>query len=293
MQAMILAAGFGTRLQPYTNIRPKPLFPLLNIPLLLLTIQRLQDAGFDHIIVNSHHLKKQIRDVLFDISGIYLQEEDSILGTGGGLRLALDQMKDEPLLVTNGDIYHTVDYKEFYDSHIVSSAKITLAVHDFPRFNGLRVTSDRLLGFDKNIEGDLVAFTGLHIIDPNSLKTLSPNSKSCIIDHYRTILKAGGLINVQRVDESYWTDMGTPEDYLELHGELLQKRIPCWQQFQDKVDVPFYIAKDAVCGDHFAMKDWVCIGRAKIGKNVSVSRSVIWDNAVVPDNSIITDSLII
>ena len=50
MQAMILAAGFGTRLLPYTRLRPKPLFPLLNEPLLLLTIRRLQNSGFDHII---------------------------------------------------------------------------------------------------------------------------------------------------------------------------------------------------------------------------------------------------
>ncbi len=112
MQAMILAAGFGTRLQPYSNLRPKPLFPLLNTPLLLLTIQRLQDAGFDHIVVNCHHLKDQIRSLLAGIPGVFLQEETMIMGTGGGLRLAIDLLKDEPLLVSNGDIYHTVDYQQ-------------------------------------------------------------------------------------------------------------------------------------------------------------------------------------
>ena len=109
MQAMILAAGFGTRLLPYTELRPKPLFPLLNKPLLLLTIERLQRAGFDHIVVNCHHLRDQIVDLLQDLRGVVVQQEDIILGTGGGLRLALNVFRNEPVLVTNGDIYHSVD----------------------------------------------------------------------------------------------------------------------------------------------------------------------------------------
>ena len=109
MQAMILAAGFGTRLLPYTKKRPKPLFPLLNEPLLLLTIKRLQNAGFDHIIVNCHYLKEQIVEALDGMRGVVIQEEDIVLGTGGGLRMALRLMRDEPLLITNGDIYHSID----------------------------------------------------------------------------------------------------------------------------------------------------------------------------------------
>ena len=174
MQAMILAAGFGTRLLPYTNIKPKPLFPILNIPLLLLVVQRLQDCGFDHIIVNCHHHKDQIHALLADIPGVYLQEEDEIMGTGGGLRLALDLLRDEPLLVTNGDIYHTVDYLDLYNEHVKKGSEVTLAVHDYPRFNGLSIRGDRLLCFDKYPDADVVAFTGIHMLDPELLKPLSP-----------------------------------------------------------------------------------------------------------------------
>ncbi len=90
MQAMILAAGFGTRLLPHTLLRPKPLFPLLNHPLLLLTIRRLQHAGCDHIVVNCHHLRAQIVAALAGLPGVTVLEEETILGTGGGLRGALD-----------------------------------------------------------------------------------------------------------------------------------------------------------------------------------------------------------
>ncbi len=105
MQAMILAAGFGTRLQPYSLIRPKPLFPVLNRPLLLATIDRLKNAGFSLIVVNCHHLRQQIVSAVKDIPGVIVQEEPLILGTGGGLALAARNLNNEPLLVTNGDMF--------------------------------------------------------------------------------------------------------------------------------------------------------------------------------------------
>ena len=114
---MILAAGLGTRLLPHTLIRPKPLFPVLNQPLLLATIRRLQNLGFDHIVVNCHHLRQQVATALNGIAGVILQEEEVILGTGGGLRRALNLFRDEPLLVSNGDIYHTIDFLRLYNEH--------------------------------------------------------------------------------------------------------------------------------------------------------------------------------
>ena len=70
MKAMVLAAGLGTRLQPYTLERPKPLFPVLNTPLLFQTIQKLQSAGFQEIAVNCHHLGRQIEEALSGMGGI-------------------------------------------------------------------------------------------------------------------------------------------------------------------------------------------------------------------------------
>ena len=86
MQAMILAAGFGTRLLPYTKYRPKPLFPVLNTPLLVAAVRRLKKFGFSRIVVNCHHLGEQISAALDDIDGVRIQYEETILGTGGGLR---------------------------------------------------------------------------------------------------------------------------------------------------------------------------------------------------------------
>ena len=130
MKAMILAAGFGTRLLPYTLKRPKPLFPVLDRPLLHLTFSRIRKAGFAEIIVNCHHLRHQIRQALRHETGCIIQEEEKVLGTGGGLHMALPHFNGKPALVVNGDIYHTIDYREVYQHHCASGADITLVLHE-------------------------------------------------------------------------------------------------------------------------------------------------------------------
>ena len=189
MQAMILAAGFGTRLLPHTLLRPKPLFPLLNHPLLLLTIRRLQNAGCDHIVVNCHHLREQIVAALAGLPGVVVLEEETLLGTGGGLRGALAHLRDEPLLVTNGDIYHTVDFAGLYDRHLARRARVSLAVHDYPRFNTIRIAGDSIAGFAAAPGEGSLAFTGLHVLDPEILETIAPGAAFL---HHRSLPEDAG-----------------------------------------------------------------------------------------------------
>jgi len=292
MQAMILAAGYGTRLRPYTENRPKPLFPLLNTPLLLLIIKRLQKAGFDHIIINCHHLSKQIRLVVQDFAGVVLQEEKEILGTGGGLRLAYEKMRHEPLLITNGDIYHSIDFTEIYQHHCNRGNRISLAVHDCPRFNSLLIDGEQLASFAGKGNPQALAFTGIHVIDPEILTPLPIGRQSCIIERYKELLVANTDIAVLRVDNQYWTDMGTPADYLALHGGILKSCIPCWQEIEQHIQSTFFIAEEARIGRELHTYDWACIGRAQIGSNVHIERSIIWDGAVIPDNRRIVDRIV-
>jgi NDP-sugar pyrophosphorylase family protein len=293
MQAMILAAGFGTRLLPYTQFRPKPLFPILNKPLLLLTIERLQRAGCDHIVVNCHHLQQQIVDILENLKGVVIQREERILGTGGGLRLALRSFRDEPVLVTNGDIFHTVDFHSFYEAHINSAAPVTMAMHDFPRFNAVSVADEQVAGFDNTGNGRLLAFTGLHVIDPDILSSIPLMQPSSIIDHYRWLLNKKKRIAAFRVDGSFWTDMGTVEDYLALHGGLLTGTIPWWQELGEGPESPFFLANRQADNSSLLMREWVCAGEVKIGKDVHLERVILWDYASVPDGSRLKDVLVI
>ena len=293
MQAMILAAGFGTRLLPYTKSCPKPLFPLLNTPLLLLTVRRLQAAGFDHIIVNCHYLREQIVAALAGMEGVTIQEEEIVLGTGGGLRMAMAGMREEPLLVTNGDIYHTVDYQELYRSHDSGLAAVTMAMHDYPRFNKVSVNGSSVIGFDGQKSAELLAFTGLHVLEPEILEKIPLDQEYSIIDRYRELLAAGGRIAARRVDGCSWTDMGTVSDYLALHGRLLHRDIPLWQEFGRLPETSFLVHDEAARGEGMDLRDWACVGRAQLEEKVVLRRCVVWDGAWVAEGREYCDALLI
>lgn len=290
---MILAAGFGTRLLPYTLARPKPLFPILNQPLLLLTIQRLQQAGCDHIVVNCHYLREQIVRALHGIPGVVVQEESSVLGTGGGLRLALDQFREEPVLVTNGDIYHTIDYQRLYQGHIRSGAPVTMAMHDCPRFNTVAVCNERIGSFDDRTKGQMLAFTGLHVLNPEVLSVIPAHEEYSIIDCYRQLIQQGRPIAVHRVDDCFWTDMGTVEDYLLLHGGLLTGTIPVWPELVRSALSPYLVADKEKIRNDLVVRDWVCVGDAIVGRNAHLQRSVVWDGAVIEEESRLVDQLVV
>lgn len=291
MQAMILAAGLGTRLLPHTSIRPKPLFPVLNSPLLLLTIARLKNFGFDHVIVNCHHLREQIVEAVESIEDVVVIEEKIILGTGGGLRGALPHMRNEPILVTNGDIYHTVDFLELYNYHRTHNHSITLGMHDYPRFNTVAMNGDKVDAFSTDTTLPKLAYTGLQVLEPDLLRDIEENQYSCIIEYYRKLMASGVQIDCYRVDNRYWTDMGTVEDYLALHEGLLLERIPCWQEMGEIIK-PYCVDKGTRLPPQVDLEDWVCIGDAEIGNQTHLSRCVVWEDVVVGEGVKVSDSII-
>lgn len=299
MKAMILAAGLGTRLLPHTRQRPKPLFPVLNRPLLHLTVSRLREAGFAEIVINAHHLKLQMKRLLAGEDGITLQEEEEILGTGGGLQRALPHFGRDPVLVVNGDIYHNIDYREVCNFHQATGADVTLVLHDCPRFNSVKVDKTlRLTGFKRNHScsqtGErTLAFTGIHVINPAVLETVPPGANSSIIACYENLLRQGGTIQAFLATAHYWTDMGTTADYLGLHAGLLDGTVPVYDELSTLVAERFVGLNHADVAVDVTLQDWVCLGRgARIGAGVTLQRSVIWDGVRVPAGAVIRDAIV-
>ncbi|MCK9175691.1 MAG: sugar phosphate nucleotidyltransferase [Desulforhopalus sp.] len=297
MQAMILAAGFGARLLPHTLLRPKPLFPILNRELLLLTITRLQRAGFTRIVVNCHYLSEQIEAAVAGVNGIILQKEENVLGTGGGLRKALGSFDTGPILVTNGDIYHTVDFGLLYRVHCAGDAAVTLAMHDCPRFNTVSCKGARVDHFDARGEEGALAFTGIHVIEPQVLAGIEPEGSSCIIERYRQLLREGGKISCYRADlekgtneKFFWTDIGSPQDYLELQGALLTGIAPCWPELAEAAEHP--VAPAAEIEPAARLEEWNVIGAAKIGAGARICRSVIWSGVDVAPGAEVCDTFL-
>lgn len=120
MQAMIFAAGMGTRLRPLTDKMPKALVEVGGKPLIAHVIEKLRSEGFDHIIVNVHHFADQIKDYLrnndFGIDIRISDESDKLLDTGGGLKKALPLFNEnEMILIHNVDILSNAPLKKFYE----------------------------------------------------------------------------------------------------------------------------------------------------------------------------------
>jgi mannose-1-phosphate guanylyltransferase len=300
MKAMILAAGLGTRLRPYTLERPKPLFPILNKPLLHLAISRIKHAGASGIVVNAHHLRQQIKKALLDKTNIILQEEQKILGTGGGLRLALPHFGQDPVLVVNGDIYHSIDYRKVYRSHCEAKADVSMVLHDCPRFNdvvvddALRITGFNRSGSSRVKQERVLAFTGIHVVNPEVLRIIPHGATYCIIDFYKELLQHGGSIRAHLAADHFWTDIGTPADYLQLHADILAQKVPVYKELDNNAAKgPFVGLQNASIGKDVKLLDWVCIGKgARIEDGTTLQRSVVWEGAVVPAGSTIKDAIV-
>ena len=282
MKAMILAAGFGTRLQPYSLLRPKPLFPVVNTPILLHIIRRLKAAGFTDIGVNCHHLASQIIEFLQGIDGVHVFPEDTVLGTGGGLKNAEDWFSGESVLITNGDIYHDFDLTEIMDFHRQQGNLATLVCHDSAHFNKVSLGEGQFISqFTPCPEAlDVVAFTGVYVLEPQLLSVVNPGFSS-IIDCYTYWIDQRQPIQAMMVQNHFWMDMGTPADYLGLHAKLLCKT-------QSSL-----LVHPSVNVEHVILEDWVSIGEnAILGEGCHLERVVVWDGGFVEPGVYLKDAIV-
>ena len=136
VRGFILAAGFGERMRPITEHIPKPLLPVGNLPLIAYAIKLLAHHGITDLIINLHHLGKQIKDALGDGSDygvrVTYSEEEEILGTGGGLKKMHELLSDETFVVVNGDSIFRTDYRALHEFHLKKKADATLALRKLP-----------------------------------------------------------------------------------------------------------------------------------------------------------------
>ncbi|MFW5906661.1 MAG: sugar phosphate nucleotidyltransferase [Desulfobia sp.] len=285
---MILAAGLGTRLRPYSLIRPKPLFPVLDQPLLLRIISHVKQYGADKILVNCHHLGKQVVSALTGQEDVRIQEEPEILGTGGALRKALSFLDDRPILVVNGDIYHTIDLAWAYEEHLASGADATLVLQHYPRFNNVTLYPDgRISGIRNKLRDEPeMAFTGIQVINPDLLSYLPEGNYADILDCYQHWLDKGAYLRGLLSRGHFWTDLGTPDDYLGLHDRLLQ--VVCLNR-----NIRLFRGKEVSLSPDVTLRDWVVIGSgAQIRGGSHLERVVIWDGAVVDEKSVMKDEIV-
>lgn len=225
MRAMILAAGFGTRLQDLTLDLPKPLITIHGHYLIEYALYLLKSAGITEIIINTHYHADKIRTAIqnggsYGLSISYSHEE-SILGTGGGLKNAEYFFGDEPFVLINSDIICDVDLRLVIGDHLKNHADATMVVREdrsLPNYNEILLNEDRKILSVSQIPFVQTPkpviermFTGIHILSPIVFTYLEPSFSSIISDFYQKAIADG--LKIYGYDFSgFWVDAGTKKE---------------------------------------------------------------------------------
>ena len=231
MKAMILAAGFGTRLRPLTDLTPKPLLPVAGTPMIVWNLLLLKRHGIQDVVINLHHLGTMIEQALGDGGrlGMHLtySHEPVILGTGGGIKQVEHWFNGEPVLVLNGDTLFELDLSGLMAFHHEQQAAATLVLRrdsEAARWGLVEVTDHyeviRITGRGRSQSAPTSArmFAGIHILHPRLLRVLQAGKESSIIEAYVQGIQAGERIMGYDFD-GYWTDVGTPERYAQVERD--------------------------------------------------------------------------
>ena len=175
-QAMIFAAGLGTRLKPLTDTMPKALVRVGGQPLLWHVVMKLRAAGFERIVVNVHHFAQQIVDYIeannrFGLDIRISDETGGLLETGGGIKKAQPLFDaSSPILIHNVDILSNLDLQAVYEagqSVLVVSERQTKRYLQFDDDQRLIGWKNIETGLVKGREGRSLAFSGIHVFSPS------------------------------------------------------------------------------------------------------------------------------
>ncbi len=243
MNALILAAGLGTRLGELTSDRPKALVEVCGRTMLEHQLRHLSAAGFDRFVINIHHFAPKVRAFLEEHQNFGLDirlsdETDLLLDTGGGIRKAMRLFgSGQPVLVHNVDIFSSVDLKALYRGHIESGADSTLLVAQRSTSRYLYFDTSGMLcgwsnektgqvrspypGFDKS-QFTPCAFQGIHVVSRTLLPLLDevPEPRFSITDFY---VDNAARLRLRSVlsDPGNWVDAGKPET-LERASQIIR-----------------------------------------------------------------------
>jgi dTDP-glucose pyrophosphorylase/predicted transcriptional regulator len=216
---VLMAGGFGKRMMPYTETRPKPMLEVAGKPLLQHAIERARADGFSRFIISLHYLPEVIRahfgdGSAFDVQIDYVQE-DTPLGTAGALSLITGR-PTAPMVIANGDILTDVRFSDMLEFHRQHGASATMAVREHEYHNPFGVVQTEgvdINGFEEKPVWRTKINAGLYVLSPEALDWLTPNSHCNMPTLFERIKAHGGRTIVYPMHET-WMDVGNPQDLL-------------------------------------------------------------------------------
>ncbi|ODA39707.1 sugar phosphate nucleotidyltransferase [Desulfosporosinus sp. BG] len=216
MQTIILAGGRGTRLDPFSRILPKPLFPIGDKPIAEILVHQLQHAGVNEIIMCLGYLADFIKLYFQDGSYFGLKIRYSVetdpLGTAGPLRMVNDL--EENFLVVNGDELTTLDFGALYEHHLAKKADMTVAVQKksvSSSFGVLEVKDGQITTYSEKPTTNYWASMGIYVINKRVLSLIPENKRFDMPDLVQRLLLEHAQV-VSYESEDLWFDIGTMAD---------------------------------------------------------------------------------
>ena len=301
MRALILSAGYGTRLWPLTEDRTKPAIPILGKPLVGYVAEYLARYGCDEITVNLHHRPESVRQALGDGSrfGVKLQyvEEPEILGTSGAIDNARALLDGNTFVVVNGKIITDIDLNAAFETHRSSNAIATLVLLPnvaCEKFSVVKTADGFLQGFGgMPVPADFLAndpplmFTGIQILEPKIFDYIPPGVFShSTTDVYPQAIARGERVAVH-VATGRWFELSTIARYLDIsllllseNGKTLSAGAGCEISATAKVT-------ESVLWDNVVVETGARVKRAVLGDNVRVGEGEIVEDTVVVRASLI------
>lgn len=314
MKAMILAAGFGTRLWPLTEDRTKPAIPFLNRPLISYSVEYLASHGIHDIIINLHHQPDSVRNALGDgshlgVKVVYSYEQE-ILGTSGALDRVREHLEGEDFIVINGKIITDIDLNDAILAHRERQAIATLVLrHNTAREHFSIVEIDqrscisRFAGFPEPIANEVMTaeggaacssgtvvktentplmFTGIQVLSPRIFEYIPRDCFSHSTIHvYPRAMESDETI-IAHISEGKWYEMSTTDRYLEASRLFMRKSGKSVIEGEN-----CQIADDAL------VQDSVLWDGVKVEAGARVCASVLGDNVTVPAGAVIERSVVV
>ena len=221
MEAIVLAGGLGTRLRGVIGEIPKCMAPVGDKPFLQYQLEWLSRFNIGHVVLSVGYLREQVMDFVngrewpFKIS--YAVEKEP-LGTGGGIRLALQKCRGNKVYVLNGDTFYNVNLKA-----LTFTAPVTLALkpmRDFERYGAVDWDGDLINAFhEKKYCAEGLINGGVYAIDRSQLDmSLFPKSFSFEREVLEPLANYGLVAG--EVQDGYFIDIGVPDDYARAQWEL-------------------------------------------------------------------------
>jgi len=285
MRAIILSAGYGTRLWPLTEDRTKPAIPILGKPLVGYVAEYIARYGCDEVVVNLHHRPESVRRALGDGSKfgvkIHYVEEPEILGTSGALDNARALLDGDTFIAINGKIITDINLDAAVETHRQTEALATLVLlpnHACERFSIVEAEDGLLRGFggmpskeNLTAEPPPLMFTGIHILEPRIFDYVPKGVFSdFVVDVYKKAMAKGERIAVHVANEN-WYELSTIHRYLDISLLLMAQNG----------------AGTVVKGNNSEISSRAQVAESILWDNVSIEEGASVRHAVLADNVVI------